>query len=93
MKHCIGDISVHRGEPPEGNPYRKESLCGPERANALHDFHERKPTPDYTFWVAPCHGGAKRATWDDVNWETGHPRGIRSLGRETCLAMDNHSHG
>jgi hypothetical protein len=26
-------------------------------------------TEDYTFWYAPCHGGARLCTRDEVNWD------------------------
>lgn len=40
----IGDVGVHRGEPPEGNPYKAGSLMGDERATALYAWRDGKPT-------------------------------------------------
>lgn len=56
----LGDVVVHVGEPPQGNPYRAPSLCGPERADALRHFFQGEDTTGLTFWHAPCSGGARR---------------------------------
>ena len=64
----VGDVSVIQGEPPDGNPYRGKSLMGLERAEALRKFMRNIPQAKLTFWYAPCSGGAKRITKDEVNW-------------------------
>jgi hypothetical protein len=69
-KYQIGDVLVIRGEPPEVNPYRGDDLYGPARHEALRKFMLGVPQPELTFWYAPCSGGAKRCTRDEVNWET-----------------------
>ncbi len=66
----IGDVVVHRGEPPDGNPYRGQSLAGSERVAALLAFRDGCPCSEYTFWYAPCCGGARRCRRDDVEWGT-----------------------
>jgi hypothetical protein len=66
----IGDVVVIRGEPPEGNPYRGESLCGPFRKTALSAFKAGHSTPELSFWYAPSFGGARRIGRADVDWET-----------------------
>jgi hypothetical protein len=67
----IGDVVVHRGEPVRSNPYAQHSLMGNERVQALINFKNGKPTPEYTFWYAPWGGGAKRLSSPaDVDWET-----------------------
>ena len=65
----IGDVLVHRGEPPNGNPYGT-SLCGPERVKALKAFKEGRPLEGYTYWYGPHSGGACKIIPDEVNWET-----------------------
>lgn len=66
----IGDVAVHLGMPPQGNPYRGESLIGPPRRKALALFKSGETGP-YTFWFAPCSGGARRLTDPaEVNWKT-----------------------
>ena len=73
----IGDVSVHRGQPPGGNPYRGSSLLGEERVAALVAWRagsafvevlpERTiPISCYTFWFAPGSGGARRVTPAEV---------------------------
>ena len=67
----IGDVRVCMGEPPNGNPYLDKN--GPQmndRAEALRKFMRGIPQPEFTFWHAPCCGGAKRITRDEVNWES-----------------------
>lgn len=78
MSIDIGIISVHRGEPPGGNPYRGSgrgygefrddpvtSLMGDERSHALGRFVRGLPTEGYTFWVTPNAGGARRLAPED----------------------------
>jgi len=66
----IGDVAVHRGMPPDGNPYRQGSLMGDERAAALYAWRDGEPTDGFTFWYAPFDGGAyqlfdsSRVRWD-----------------------------
>ncbi len=69
-KYQIGDVSVIKGDPPNGNPYRGVSLSGNERADALMDFRNDVPQPELTFWYTPCFGGAKPCAQDDVDWES-----------------------
>ena len=70
-KYNIGDVAVHYGEPPNGNPYSADSLIGNERWSALIYFKNGRDTSGYTFWYAPSYGGAKRITNPDlVNWST-----------------------
>jgi hypothetical protein len=69
-KHYVGDVQVIRGEPPEGNPYRGNSLIGADRRDALRKFAMGLDTSGYTFWYAPCSGGAKRCAKDEVDWES-----------------------
>lgn len=70
----IGDVGVHWGEPPGGNPYRVHSLMGNERWLALTNFKNGEDTTGYTFWYSPCCGGAERITDPTkVNWETMGP--------------------
>jgi hypothetical protein len=66
----IGDVTVICGEPPNGNPYKGISLMGKERVDALNKFMRDISQPEFTFWYAPCCGGAERCTRDQVNWET-----------------------
>lgn len=67
----VGDVTVILGEPPDGNPYRGRSLIGKERHHALLLFRDARPTAkQYTLWHAPCHGGARRITRAQVDWET-----------------------
>jgi hypothetical protein len=70
LNASIGEVGVHLGEPPDGNPYRRNSLIGDERVEALRRFKYGEDTSAYTFWYMPCHGGARRITRDEVNWET-----------------------
>lgn len=78
-KATIGAVVVHKGMPPEGNPYLGHgtgrpmtepvtAVSGPERIAALQAFREGKPTEAYTFWEP---GGQGRLTSpDQVDWET-----------------------
>lgn len=66
----VGDVLVIRGEPPEVNPYRGDSLSGPTRREALRKFMLGVPQPELTFWYAPGSGGAKPCTNDEVDWES-----------------------
>ena len=68
--YSIGNVSVVKANPPNGNPYRGESLIGTPRKDALRKFKAGEPQPEYEFWYAPCCGGAKPCTRDDVNWAT-----------------------
>lgn len=71
----IGDCIVHKGFPPDGNPYgcrapkdprqpdvqpysRPSGLSGIDRRDALHAFKHGEDTSEFTFWYAPCGGGA-----------------------------------
>jgi hypothetical protein len=65
----IGNVLVCLGEPKNGNPYGA-SLCGNERKNALSAFKYGRPCSAYTFWYAPCSGGARKIAVDEINWET-----------------------
>lgn len=63
----IGKVSVWRGEPPEGNPYRHKDATaerydciGDERSRVLGLFFRGLPTPGYTFWWTPGTGGVRR---------------------------------
>lgn len=66
----IGDVIVHRGEPPGGNPYRGCGLMGDERVVALTLFKNGGDIHEYTFWYGPSFGGARRIEAKEVNWET-----------------------
>lgn len=70
--YTVGDVSVIRGEPPDGNPYRAhgtgQALAFSARVYALWLFCNGKDTSEYTLWYAPSCGGAKRITAADVNW-------------------------
>jgi hypothetical protein len=69
----IGDVLVHLGEPPDGNPYHGQSLMGDERVTALYLFKHKqmkKATKFYTLWYAPASGGARRITAEEVDWES-----------------------
>lgn len=68
----IGDVAVCQGEPPGGNPYGT-SLCGPIRKDALRAFKNGETKgfiEQFTFWHAPCVGGAKKITREEIDWET-----------------------
>lgn len=66
----VGDIVVHRGMPPKGNPYRGGGhtrsdpeepithVSGDERVSALGAFLRLGQAGEYTFWYAPVCGGA-----------------------------------
>jgi hypothetical protein len=69
VKAHIGDVVVHHGEPPNSNPYHGNGLMGPERRAALAAF-KRGENGEHTFWYAPCGGGARRITKEEVNWKT-----------------------
>lgn len=69
-KYHIGQVGVVKKDPPNGNPYRGDSLIGPPRREALRKFKHGEPTPDLEFWYQPSSGGAKRITSDDVDWNT-----------------------
>src|SRR3990172_7106987 len=65
----IGDVSVHFGQPLDGNPYKGDGgLYGDERKAALLEFHDTGKCEGYTFWYAPCCGGAHVITREGVNW-------------------------
>lgn len=66
----IGDVSVHVGEPPDGNPYRGHSgLMGPDRAAALRAFRDGADTSRWTYWHAPASGGARRIyVCGEIDW-------------------------
>lgn len=66
----VGDVAVIEGEPPDGNPYRGRSLIGIDRRLALVSFKSRGSSAGRTFWYVPCHGGARRITRRQVDWET-----------------------
>lgn len=66
----IGDVLVREGEPQDGNPYRGASLIGPERVAALTAFKHGGDTSGYSLWHAPAHGGARRITSDQVDWDS-----------------------
>lgn len=71
MKHHIGNVVVHRGTPPENNPYRGQSLYYAPRVNALWAFRSGEDTSAFTFWYAPSSGGAKQITDPaEIDWET-----------------------
>lgn len=71
----IGDVLVHKGEPPDGNPYHGQTLMGPERQYALVRFMDGEDTTGYTFWYGPFGGGAYRIeTPEQVDW-----RGLRRV--------------
>lgn len=79
LKTSIGDVLIHHGEPPDGNPYRGwgriagepvTCLAGNGRAPALAAFRDGHDTGDLTFWHGPTNGGARRITDpDDINWK------------------------
>lgn len=74
--HLIGDVVVHRGDPPGGNPYRggavgrhrwahtkddpETMVYDDERVAALRAFRDRGDTSEFTFWHTPAGGGASR---------------------------------
>lgn len=66
-KHHIGDVLICPTE--QGNPYHG-SLIGPPRKAALLAFREGKLDPTLCAWYAPCHGGARRCTADEVDWSS-----------------------
>lgn len=81
----IGDVVVHKGDPPGHNPYRGVGsnmttyfakdpvthVSGDERIRALSAFKHGKDTKAYTFWYAPAFGGAYRLqSPDEIGWET-----------------------
>jgi hypothetical protein len=67
----IGDVVVHVGEPPQGNPYRANGLIGNSRKAALTAFKHGSPeAAEFTYWYAPSSGGARRITADEVDWES-----------------------
>ena len=79
-KHSIGDVTVFLGMPENGNPYRGYSAIGFERHAALVAFRDQVRVTDYkehgslvlahfSFWYAPCTGGAKRILDPSkINW-------------------------
>jgi len=88
-KSVIGDVIVHKGMPPDGNPYRIFGLIGDERMIALLEFHDTGESAGHTFWHAPCSGGARQITKDDVRWDT---CGVPELRRkvEDILQLREH---
>ena len=78
----IGDIVVHKGTPPQNNPYRgfRENpnrpadepcthVSGDERVAALQAFKDGDDTSGYTFWHAPATGWATQlTTTENVDW-------------------------
>ncbi len=58
MKTAIGNCLVHRGRPDNDNPYKGQSLSGAARQNALQAFRDGEDTQEFTYWHAPCGGGA-----------------------------------
>lgn len=68
-KTSIGDCLVHRGMPPNNNPYLGKGtthVLGEERRSALKAFREGGDTTGFTFWHAPCTGGAYQITDPNV---------------------------
>ena len=78
-KSHIGDVVVHKGMPPGGNPYRADGLIGHARLIALLEFHDNGKHEDCTFWNAPCSGGARQITRDEVEWNS---CGVEDLRRK-----------
>lgn len=71
MRYQIGNVIVHIGTPPHGNPYRGDSLIGASRVNALWALRSGGNTALYTYWYAPAGGGAKQLRGpDEVDWGT-----------------------
>ena len=67
----IGEVVVHRGEPPRSTPYGRPSLIGDHRVEALTAWANGGDTAAWTFWCAPGSGGAFRLNDPDkVNWDT-----------------------
>lgn len=66
-KFHIGDVAVCLGEPPNGNPYGKASLCGDDRQRVLQAFRRDGDAPGYTLWYAPTSGGVRRITPAEVD--------------------------
>lgn len=79
----IGDVVVHLGNPPEGNPYRGDGRNRWEftkddpttvvrddgRLRALTAFRDSDDVGNMTFWSAPAGGGAHRLTEaTEINW-------------------------
>jgi hypothetical protein len=68
-KIYIGDLAVFEGEPPDGNPYRGESVMGYDRLDALKAFKAGTPPAGITYWFTPNCGGARRVTDPaEVDW-------------------------
>ena len=61
-RHHIGNILIHVGEPPGGNPYSMSSLLGEERVEAFRAVLMDKDISKWTFWYAPSNGGAFKLT-------------------------------
>ena len=68
--HNVGDVLVHKGNPPEGDPYKGKSVMFSERVEALRKFKHGEDVGDLTFWYAPWLGGAGVCTREEVNWGT-----------------------
>lgn len=66
----IGDVLVHCGEPPGGNPYRGNSLFGDARVRALTIWKHGGDASPWTFWYAPACGGARKISPGEVDWES-----------------------
>lgn len=79
----IGNVLVHEGEPPGGNPYRGVGVrfglefknepvthvSGEQRAELLCRFRDGDSTEGFTFWHAPGSGGARRlSSPEEVDW-------------------------
>ena len=77
MRTSLGNVSVHRGIPHDGNPYRGclgrqwpiTSITGDERVAALQAFEQGDDTSQYTFWHAPSGGGARQILdQKEIDW-------------------------
>ncbi len=61
-RHHIGNVLIHVGEPPGGNPYAGSSLLGSERVAAFRAVLKGEDYSKWTFWYAPSNGGAFKLT-------------------------------
>jgi hypothetical protein len=65
-KIMIGDVLICPAE--QANPYHG-SLLGAKRKEALRAFKAGVLSADYAAWYGPSHGGARKVTADEIDWE------------------------
>lgn len=90
MLTTIGDVAIHDGEPPDGNPYKGTGITGAKRERLLDAFRDGNDVGNATFWHAPGHGGARRIDNPDEILYPGRERSTDGWSdvQEACRVAD-----